>query len=218
MMKLIFLCILFAVLSCKDLSLKNNVNEPTVYSKIDSTKSKDTLSIGLPNNLKEFISKTGDLWLQSWTKNEPNFNLNDFSQEFKKSFSYEWEDYNRDSFVTLDEFTKESKFGWTVDLYSYHTVIESVQNISFGVDQKVYIYTDNQIMDFLTLGSDESIEDAFWLNDGKKLVLLGYYNDGKIKPIIWWFDFTKKEEVRYINSSISAPERNPFIVDYLINR
>lgn len=216
MKKLALLLLPFLFFCCKDIRSRKSFNELSDSTVIDNIEVKDTLTIVLPEQLKQSIKEKGKLWLKSWNENNSSINLDEFTQEFNKPFDFEWEDYNKKEFLTLSEFTKKSSSGWVADLYSYHTVMEDGQEISFGIDQKVYIYTDSKIIDLLTLGSDEFIEDAFWLNESQELILLGYYNDNKVIPIIWLFNFVNKKQIRYQYNSLNKEERGIYFTKYLL--
>jgi hypothetical protein len=201
--KIISLSLIIIVFSCKyskiSQKVKNN-KEIEIVSKNKINTLKRKLSY---KDYMKLINKSKD-WINSWKIIDSTFLLNkNFNEEIKGEINSEWfkskdlGDYIN-SFDTLWSYSKKNK---VIDQYSYNTILKRKNDsifVSFGVDTKVYIDDGrNTRMVLVTTGSIEKIEDNFWL-DENRIILLGYSYENKLTPFIWLFDLKTKEKIRYL--------------------
>ncbi len=201
-------------MTCKQDKEKED-NHQTNIDQTSNEKNQDVLK-NFPKKYQSQIIEKNKLWMGSWKSIDSSFDLKDFNEEFKKKIKIKWGVFDKNEFSSIDSLFIISSFNWIVDLYSYNTVIEKRDGkmfLSFGVDQNIYIYDSNRITSLVSLGSIETIEDAIWLNEGKKLLLLGYLenNEGTSNPILWLFDFESMEQIRYVNSSVSMDSKTNYL-------
>lgn len=165
-----------------------------------------------PNDfLKNFNNE-----LKIWKNTYSNFNLDEFEVEEKTNFKdlysekVPFKNLNQE-YKTIGTYSpNKSKF---IDIYSYLNLEKSGNSYDaiVDVDQNIVLYqiNENTKTTLLSCGSSKGIDEVFWVNE-KKLLLVGTQYSEVKKPIIIIVDFENSTVTEYANTNNNCTQKSKY--------